>query len=81
VLDRLFLLRVLDRMPRPVANLITFAIVVVGWTIFRAHSMDQAIAFLHAMMHLGPPRDVTDVSINPDVMFIAVLAAVVCALP
>jgi alginate O-acetyltransferase complex protein AlgI len=81
VLDRLFLLRVLHRMPRPAANLITFAIVVVGWTIFRAHSMDQAIVFFRAMMHLGPPRHVTGVSISPDVTFIAAVAAVVCALP
>ncbi|HME22177.1 MAG TPA: MBOAT family O-acyltransferase [Acetobacteraceae bacterium] len=81
MLDRLFLLRLLDRMPRPVANLITFTIVVVGWTIFRAHSMDQAFAFLRAMMQPGLPSQTAGVLINPDVTAAGVLAAVICALP
>jgi alginate O-acetyltransferase complex protein AlgI len=68
-------------MPRPVANLITFTIVVVGWTIFRAHSMDQAFAFLRAMMQPGLPSQTAGVLINPDVTAAGVLAAVICALP
>src|SRR5271166_154385 len=81
VLDRLFLLRLLDRMPRLVANVITFTIVVLGWTIFRAHSMNQAVAFLGAMMRPGLPSHAAGVLINPDVTAAAVLAAVICALP
>jgi alginate O-acetyltransferase complex protein AlgI len=81
VLDRLFLLRLLDRMPRLVANLVAFTIVVVGWTIFRSHSMDQAIAFLHAMLQPGLVNHVAGVLITPDMTTAAVLAAVICALP
>jgi alginate O-acetyltransferase complex protein AlgI len=81
VLDRLFLLRLLDRMPRLVANLIAFTTVVVGWTIFRAHSMDQAIAFLRAMVQPGLVNHVAGVLITPDMTTAAVLAAVICALP
>jgi alginate O-acetyltransferase complex protein AlgI len=81
VLDRLFLLRLLDRMPRFVANLIAFTIVVVGWTIFRAHSMDQAFAFLRAMVQPSLASHVAGVLITPDMTAAAVLAAVICALP
>jgi alginate O-acetyltransferase complex protein AlgI len=81
VLERLFLLRMLERMPRIMANLITFGIVVIGWTIFRSHSMGQAIAFLGAMMQPGLPGHATGVLITPDVTLAAVLAAVICAMP
>jgi alginate O-acetyltransferase complex protein AlgI len=53
VLERLFLLRWLDRMPRLAANAITFAITVVGWTLFRATSLGQAGTMLSAMGHPG----------------------------
>ena len=81
VLDRLFLVRVLDHMPRVVANLVTFTIVVIGWTLFRAHSMDQAIAFLRAMTQPGLSSRATGLLINPDVTSAAVLAAIICAFP
>jgi alginate O-acetyltransferase complex protein AlgI len=51
VLDRLFLLRILDALPRAVANAATLLIVIVGWTIFRAASLPQLVAFAHAMTH------------------------------
>ena len=81
VLDRVFLLRVLDRMPRILANLVTFAIVVVGWTIFRAHSLDQALDFLRAMARPGLSTHAAGMMITPDVKIAALLAAVICALP
>jgi alginate O-acetyltransferase complex protein AlgI len=81
VLDRLFLLRLLDRLPRIVANLITFAIVVVGWTIFRAHSWDQAIAFFRAMTQPGLPNHAAGLLVTPDVMVAAIIAAAICAMP
>jgi alginate O-acetyltransferase complex protein AlgI len=51
VLDRLFLLRLLDRMPRVLANGIALLIVMVGWAVFRAGSLTQAGEFLWAMAH------------------------------
>jgi alginate O-acetyltransferase complex protein AlgI len=55
VLERLFLLRWLDRMPRLAANAITFAVTVIGWTVFRATSLGQAGTMLSAMTHPGLP--------------------------
>jgi alginate O-acetyltransferase complex protein AlgI len=81
VLDRLFLLRLLDRMPRFVANLIAFAIIMVGWTIFRAHTLDQARSFIFAMVQPGLPSQVAGLFIGPDIMIAAAVAATICALP
>jgi len=81
VLDRLFLLRLLDRLPRPVANLITFAIVMIGWTLFRASSWGQAMDFLRAMAQPGLPDSTAGPLIKPDMTTVAVVAALICALP
>ena len=42
MLDKLVLLRALNALPRRVATALTFAVVAIGWTIFRARSLDQA---------------------------------------
>lgn len=49
VLDRLFLLDWLKRRPVWVANLLTFVVVMIGWTVFRATSLAQAGAFFSVM--------------------------------
>ena len=51
VLDRLFLLRLLDRMPKVVANAATMIVVMVGWAIFRVNSLPQLMQFATAMTH------------------------------
>jgi alginate O-acetyltransferase complex protein AlgI len=81
VLDKLFLLRALDRMPRVVANLVTFAIVVVGWTIFRARSLGQAWEFLTAMVHPGLASTATNIYFTPDLSVALAVAAAVSAAP
>ena len=81
VLDKLFLLRVLDRLPRLCANLATFAIVVVGWTIFRAGSLGQAGEFLAAMAQPGFAGTATHAYISPDIRLAAAVAAAICAAP
>ena len=50
-LERLFLLRWLDRMPRMLANGMALLVVMVGWVVFRAGSLAQVGAFLTAMAH------------------------------
>lgn len=50
VLERLFLLRMLQSAPRWLANGFTFLIIMVGWVLFRAISLDQAQAFLSIML-------------------------------
>jgi alginate O-acetyltransferase complex protein AlgI len=81
VLDKLFLLRVLDRMPRIVANLVTFFVVVVGWTIFRAKSLGQAGALLGAMSQPSRAGHAVGVFITPDISLAAIAAAIICACP
>ncbi len=81
VLDKLFLLRVLDRMPRLAANLLTFLVVMIGWTIFRARTLEQAGAFFAAMLQPELSGRVAGVFITSDITTAAVAAAVICALP
>ncbi|HMK88590.1 MAG TPA: MBOAT family O-acyltransferase [Methylocystis sp.] len=48
-LDRIFLAKALARAPVLVANLATFLVTVIGWTIFRATSLQQAGGMLALM--------------------------------
>ena len=66
VLEKLFLLRFLDRLPRWTANLFTFAVVMVGWTVFRAHSLPQAGEFFAAMAQPGLASGKAPIFITPD---------------
>lgn len=49
MLDRMFLLRALERLPRVAANAIALLVIMIGWTVFRAGSLAQAGEFLTAM--------------------------------
>ncbi|HXY57940.1 MAG TPA: MBOAT family O-acyltransferase [Methylocystis sp.] len=48
-LDRMFLAKSLGRLPALLANLITFLVTMIGWTIFRATSLGQAFGLLGLM--------------------------------
>jgi alginate O-acetyltransferase complex protein AlgI len=50
-LDKLFLLRLLDRLPRLLALGVTLLVVMAGWAIFRARSLAQVAHVLAAMVH------------------------------
>jgi alginate O-acetyltransferase complex protein AlgI len=81
VLERLFLLYWLRRAPPLVANALTFLVVMVGWTIFRAQSLAQAGDFLAAMVRPGLAGYTTRIWITPDQRVALLIAAVVCAVP
>ena len=49
ILDRMFLLKALDKMGRIPSILVTFFIVVVGWVIFRIENIQQLGAYLKKM--------------------------------
>jgi alginate O-acetyltransferase complex protein AlgI len=51
MLDRLFLLRILDKLPRIAANAVTLVIIMVGWAVFRSGSPAQLGEFLSAMIN------------------------------
>ncbi|MEJ1978913.1 MAG: MBOAT family protein [Acetobacteraceae bacterium] len=77
VLEKLFLLRLLDRLPRLAANALTLLVVMVGWTIFRTHSLGQLEAFLAAMVQ--PARAGAGLFWQNDVRVAACVGVVICA--
>ena len=81
VLDKLILLRVLARMPRWAANLFTFAVVVAGWIVFRATSLQQAGEFFATMLQPGLVSGRAHIFITPDMKTAALLAGFICVLP
>jgi alginate O-acetyltransferase complex protein AlgI len=81
ILDKLFLLRVLGRLPRWAANLFAFAVVMVGWTVFRARSLQQAGEFLSAMLQPGLATGKAMIFITPDMTSAAGVSACICVLP
>ena len=81
VLEKVFLLRLLDRLPRWAANAFAFLVVMVGWTLFRAGSLHQAGEFLSAMVHPGLSSGKAPIFITPDMTTAAAIAAFICVLP
>jgi alginate O-acetyltransferase complex protein AlgI len=53
ILDRLFLLRVLERMGKIPAMGFTFLVTLIGWVLFRAESLPHAGEYLQAMFSFG----------------------------
>jgi alginate O-acetyltransferase complex protein AlgI len=78
-LDRIFLAKSLKRLPPIVANLVTFIIVMVGWTIFRAASLGQAAGLLGVMAQ--PLKPSPEDAVFPSYCWIAAVigAAIVVA--
>lgn len=77
VLDRLFLVDALRRLPDWLANLATLVLIVLGWTIFRATSFGQMTALLALM---GQPFALASapVTIPLEIILVAVIAAAIC---
>ena len=73
VAERLFMLRWLDRLPRALANALTFAVTLMGWLLFRSATLRQAGAMLTAMVH--PRRPDTAVGLWWTAPMTATLAA------
>lgn len=78
-LDKLFLLRLLARLPRLLAIGLTLIVVMAGWAIFRAASLGQAGHMLAAMVHPGW-RGAGFVWPN-DLALAALAGAAICAAP
>lgn len=80
VLDRLFLLRLLDRIPRVAATAVTFLVTLAGWTVFRAASLTQAGVFFQAMAQPGL-ADHANLWRTPPMLSAAAAAALISFLP
>jgi alginate O-acetyltransferase complex protein AlgI len=69
ILDRLFLLRLLEKIGKIPSIAFTFLVTLVGWVLFRAESLDHAGGFLQAMF--SPGRD--GVPLTPDIRLVVIL--------
>ena len=81
VVERLFLLRLLDRMPRAAANAWTFAVTMAGWLVFRAGSITQADTMLTAMMDTSRESGIVGLYRSPLMMSAVAAAALISFLP
>ncbi len=77
VLDRLFLVKRLERLPDWLANVVTMFVVVVGWTLFRAVSLTQAGALLSLMAQPWAQAS-APVAIPEEYIVIALISAAIC---
>jgi len=76
-LDRLFLVERLRRLPDWLANIVTMLVVMVGWTLFRATTIQQAGAFL-SLMARPWAQATAPVALPPEYVVMAVIAAAIC---
>jgi alginate O-acetyltransferase complex protein AlgI len=81
VLERVFLRGWLGRAPDLVANAYAFLVVTLGWTLFRATSLQQAGVFLDAMVHPGRPGLATMIFRDASMTWTAIAAGLICAMP
>jgi alginate O-acetyltransferase complex protein AlgI len=78
-LERLFLARVLVRLPRLAGVLLTFLAVTIGWVLFRAPALPTAAAYLAAMAQPGLAGRFVLVTLDQWCAMVAGLA--ICLLP
>lgn len=71
ILDRLFLIRVLDKLGKIPSIIFTFIIVVIGWAIFRMENVDNMIIVLNKMF---VPDFTSQTTLNPDFLGILIVA-------
>jgi alginate O-acetyltransferase complex protein AlgI len=79
-LDRLFMKRLLQRLPRGVAVAITFTLITIGWVIFRAPDMASALRYLSVMADPSAARTGAFI-VTADLWFALALAFALCFLP
>jgi alginate O-acetyltransferase complex protein AlgI len=49
VLERIWLLKFLDWLPRPVSHVYALVVILMGWALFRAENLPHAFAYIGAM--------------------------------
>jgi alginate O-acetyltransferase complex protein AlgI len=79
ILDRLFLLRWLERAPVWLANLVTVLIVMVGWAFFRSTSLTQAVQILELMSNVVS-APLSAITITADLKAVAAVGVLICVM-
>jgi len=77
ILDRLFMLKTLDKLGRIPAMLLTFLAVTAGWVLFRTETLAGAVHFYQAMFSF---RSGTSLQWQPQHLFL-ILAAIISFVP
>lgn len=73
ILDRLFLLKFLSKLPNIFSILITFFLTIMGWVIFRIENLTDAINFYQVLFSF---KDMSNLEFIPEFGLIAVLAII-----
>ena len=81
IMDRLFLLHWLQRLPGWAAMGLTFLVTMAGWALFRAKSMTQAGTILAAMLHPATASTALSLWRTPPMYAAAGVAAMLSFLP
>jgi alginate O-acetyltransferase complex protein AlgI len=79
ILDRVFLLTWLNRLPVWLANLITVLVVMAGWVLFRSTSLDQARHIFELMLNVTSASS-SAIAITNDVKLVACIGVVICVM-
>ena len=79
-LERLGLSRLLDRMPPALRHLYALMAVLVGWVLFRAETIGQALQYLAAMIGLTKGTRVIDYYLTSE-LALAIAIGSICSLP
>jgi alginate O-acetyltransferase complex protein AlgI len=79
ILDRLFLLSWLNRLPVWLANFVTVLVVMVGWVLFRSTSLHQALQIFELMLNLAS-APLGAVTITNDVKSMAGVGVLICVM-
>jgi len=85
VIDKVFWLRISQKLPSIVNTAITFIIVLFGWVLFRAASLSEAVYFSKVMLGLASPTVALDIPsavlIDNRAIFIMVIAFTLSFVP
>jgi alginate O-acetyltransferase complex protein AlgI len=79
ILDRLFLLSWIGRLPVWLANFVTVVIVMVGWVLFRSTSLDQALQIFTLMLNVTPAPS-SAIPVTNDVKWVAGIGVFICVM-
>lgn len=74
VMERLFLGKVYDRIGQIPSTLITFFVAILGWVVFRAETLPEAIHYYRSLLSFGQGFSIPAVSIEFKVTMIIALA-------
>jgi alginate O-acetyltransferase complex protein AlgI len=88
-LERLFLGRMLEKIPPYLANAYAFLVILIGWVFFRSSDLPYAFAFLGKMFDFGSFANVgthlydlgVDYGLYPKVLIFAIVAILASFLP